>query len=115
MKAEEAIFFQGRDNWSVIALPVDGVALTSAQLSAITRVRIEITGGAVADSDDTPAAFDWPMAGTYAGKAVNGIGVNLDLAGLEPFAQTGARLIIFDPDHERGFIWSELLLVEYKV
>jgi hypothetical protein len=125
MKAEEALFFQGRDNWSVIALPIDGVALTFAQLSVITRVQLEIdskqhdgegnTIWIVADSDDTPDAFDWPMAGAYAGKAVNGIGVNLDLAGLQPFAQTGARLVIYDPDHERGIVWSDLLLIEYKV
>jgi hypothetical protein len=111
---ETVTFFQGRNNWSVIGLLEAGMPLTSAQLSAITRVRIELSDGTVVDYEDTPAAFEWPMDGIYLDEAVSGIGVNLAETGLEPFTDELARLIIFDPDHLNGLVWTESLSVALK-
>jgi hypothetical protein len=112
--SETATFFQGRDNWGILGLLEAGAPLTSAQLSTITRVRIELSGGTVVDYEDTPAAFEWPMGGVYLDEAVSGIGVNLAETDLEPFTDESARLVIFGPDHPNGLVWTESLSVALK-
>lgn len=96
----EETVYNGRDNTIDLVLKQDGTALNHTTL---TRLALELRGGSLlADSDASPAAFDF----TNADKVV------LKLGGLGlPTGRHTVTLVAYDATNTSGIEWAELTVV----
>jgi len=87
-----------RDNTVDLCLKEGGIALTVAEMSAITRMVLKV-GSVTVDSDDDPDCFDWTSG--VAGKVILDLGPQTLLVGANQ-----ARLIVYSADNANGLAWG---------
>lgn len=104
-------FFSNRDNEQDVVLLSDGVPVDP---SSISRVVVDVDGTTLVDSQVDPTFFQWPVAGTYKGQAVQVIRLLLGASGAPVGEYPAGRLLIYDPDHTNGLVWAEDVLISIK-
>jgi hypothetical protein len=92
--AIEEVVYPGYDNASELVLSVDKQPIVHTD---ITRVQIQLSGGAVLDSDTSPALLDL----SHADRLV----LRLGQAGLAAGRHRG-RLVTYDAAHPNGLVWE---------
>jgi hypothetical protein len=102
----ELRWWVGRDNPAVLTLYIDGRRASAAELSAITRWLLILSGGAssvVVDSQSAPV-------GTFVLDAPNAR-LEIDLSEISGLSagRYRAQLISYDPAHDDGIVWLDQL------
>jgi len=95
------IIYKDRDNHVDLQLTLDGVALTSEQMSAITKVEI-LFMGYYYDSENFPDAFDWD---TRASEGTVGLHLS-EIPTITTGRDENTELIVYDSVNTDGIIWS---------
>lgn len=98
------VVYSGYDNPHKYILKEDEVALTSSQMSAITKVAVRFSGETY-DSDDFPDAFDWSTE-----RDTGTLSVKLGRLGLPDGRDRKTELIIYDSVNTNGIVWATLNL-----
>ena len=101
---EALVVWTGRDNAADLVLLADELPVDP---TAITRVVLELSETETVDSQTTPAAFEWPVDLTYGGEDAKGVRVKLGGLGIAAGLYSEAWLIVYDPDHANGLVWSD--------
>lgn len=108
------IVYQGRDNAIDLVLLADGEPVA---LDVITRVVLEV-GETTLDSDalglGVGQPFDPTKSVTYEGASVDALTLRLGGQGLTPGDHDNCRLIVYDPDHPSGLVWTDALALEVR-
>ena len=94
--------YLGHDNTIDLLLKADGAAV---DLSAVTRMTLELDATTTIDSATSPEAFDWDTGTT--GKLVLALGGETISAGI----YEKCKLTVYDPDNAGGIMWDQLNIV----
>ncbi len=97
-------FWTGRDNAADLVLLADDEPVDP---TAVTRVVLRLSETVSVDSSTTPTAFDWPVDVTYCGTAAKGLRLALGGLSLDAGLYTDVWLIVYDPDHTNGLVWTD--------
>lgn len=95
--------YKDRDNTFAIQLVKNGVAFTSSEMQAITKVEL-LFKEVYYNSTDHPSAFDWTTRESE-GVVIFSLGtISAIVAGRDK----GSELIIYSSDYTDGVVWGLL-------
>lgn len=96
----------GSDNVVAIVLYEDGGPM---DMSAVTRVQIEVDDADSTVIDSNTVTMDWTEAVTFEGETTYPIQFEGDDSGLSAGVYRDCRVRLFDDDNPEGIVWPELL------
>lgn len=99
---EKAITYKDRDNSFILTIKKNGVTLTEAEMSSITKFEIKYNGSYYNSTDD-PGGFDI----TNSAGTVEIFPNEFDLA-----VSSGdiVEIIVYDIEYTDGFVWDQFIL-----
>lgn len=97
-------FWTGRENAADLVLLSDDAAVDT---TSISRVVLRVDATTSLDSSTAPALFEWPVSLTYLGATVKGLRLKLGGSGLTAGDYERVWLIVYDPDHTNGLVWTD--------
>jgi hypothetical protein len=103
---EALAFWAGRDNAADLVLLADDLPVDP---TPVTRVVLRLSDTVSVDSNTTPTALDWPVDLTYCGASAKGLRLALGGLSLTAGLYTNVWLVIYDPDHTNGLVWTDSL------